>query len=68
MPLIAFSGYILAGILIWVAIRQDVKDTQPEDNLIPLFATCVLLWPIALIGAVVNWIIEAVEERRNNHG
>lgn len=67
MLLIAFSGYILGGILIWVAIKQDVKDTQSEDSLIPLFATCILLWPVALIGAVVNWIIEEVEERRNNH-
>ncbi len=68
MLLIAFSGYILAGILIWVAIKQEIKDSQGDENLVPLFVTCALLWPVALIGAVINWIIEEVEERKNNHG
>ena len=67
MPLIAFSGYVLAGILIWVAIKQEIKDAQGDDNLIPLFVTCVLLWPVALIGAIVNWVIEEVEEGKNKN-
>jgi hypothetical protein len=67
MLLIGFSGYLLAGALIWISIRQEIKETQGDESLTPLFVTCVLLWPIAMIGAVVNWIIEKVEEKRNKH-
>lgn len=67
MPLIAFSGYVLAGILIWVAIRQEIKDVQSDENLVPLFVVCILLWPVALIGAIANWIIEEIEEGKNKN-